>query len=129
MSNRSAAAVAQGLDLDVARIPICYACLSFVSSPLHSGDAARARSEARRVAPDIWDEGLAEPALAALRKAAAYRVPHAASALHEAQTSGGRSAVAREIVFRMATQMVERTGSPFGPDTSDLWAGAGWTRL
>jgi hypothetical protein len=127
--NDGAAAVADALDLEVSALPICYACLSFVSFPLDDGDIARARREARRVAPDIWDEGLAEPAFAALRKASADGVPHAAAALRDAEATGGRSAVARAIVFRLATQMVERTGSPLGPEATDGWAGAGWTRV
>jgi hypothetical protein len=129
MTPERADAIAAALELDVAETPICYACLSFVSFPLDSGDTAQARREARRVAPDIWDEGLAEPALDALRKAVAEGVLDADHALRDADAARGRSAVARAIVFRLAAQMVERTGSPFGPDTTAGWAGAAWSRV
>ena len=35
--------VAAQLDLDVGRLPICHACLSFVSLPLHDGDEREAK--------------------------------------------------------------------------------------
>jgi len=129
VNDERATAVAAALDLDVAETPICYACLSFVSFPLHDRDTVRARREATRIAPDIWEEGLEEPALGALRKAVAQGVSAADEALRDAERARGRSAVARAIVFRLATQMVERTGSPLGPDATAGWAGAGWTRV
>jgi hypothetical protein len=128
MTAKSDDAVAAVLDLDVATTPICYACLSFVSFPLHDGDEACARREARRVAPDIWNEGLEEPALEALRRAAATGVRNAEAALHDAQANGGRSGVARAIVFRLATQLAERSQSPFDGDATRAWAGTGWSR-
>jgi hypothetical protein len=128
VNDRSAAAVAEALDLDVAALPICYACLSFVALPLHEGDTGGARREARRVAPDIWEEGLKAPALDALRKAAAGEVAGAEAALRDAETKGGRGAAARSIVFRLATQLVARSASPFDVEATRGWAGTGWTR-
>jgi hypothetical protein len=128
LTNERADRVAAALDLDVAATPICYACLSFVSFPLHDGDTSRARREAPRGAPDIWDEGLEEPALDALRTAAAGGVADADVALVDARTNGGRSAVARSIVFRLATQLAERSASPLDFEATSGWAGTGWTR-
>jgi hypothetical protein len=53
---------------DVDRIGICQLCLLFVSEPLGEGDLRAAKRAARHMAPVLWDEGLAEPALAALRE-------------------------------------------------------------
>ena len=54
------------LDLDVDRIGICQACLSFVSCSLE--DPKEARHWTYQMTPFIWEEGLREPALAAVRK-------------------------------------------------------------
>jgi hypothetical protein len=97
-----------GLDLDVGHIGICHACLSFVSFPLDAGDERTARSEARTMTPVLWDEGLAGPALAAVRDAAAGGVAGAEAALADLEEKGGRSAVARAIVLRLAADLVEQ---------------------
>ncbi|HUJ92050.1 MAG TPA: hypothetical protein VLW05_05080 [Gaiellaceae bacterium] len=97
-----------GLDLDVGHIGICHACLSFVSFPLDAGDVRTARSEARTMTPVLWDEGLAGPALAAVRDAAAGGVAGAEAALADLEEKGGRSAVARAIVLRLAADLVEQ---------------------
>ena len=97
-----------GLDLDLGHIGICHACLSFVSLPLAAGDEREARSWARRMTPDLWEEGLAGPALAAVRDAAAGGVAGAEAALADLEEKGGRSAVARAIVLRLATELVEQ---------------------
>ena len=129
MTKELADHIAAALDLDVAEMPICYACLSFVSWPLHDERRAEARRAARRVAPDLWDEGLEQPALDALRCAADAGVPDAKLALLDAQTNRGRSAIAPAIVFRLATQLAERSEGPLDFDATKGWAGVGWTRL
>jgi hypothetical protein len=96
------------LDLDVDRIPICQACLSFVSIPLGQGEEREAKREARKMAPMIWEEGLAEPAVAAVRQARERGVPIAAEVLDELEQGGGRSAAAREIVLHLARQQEHR---------------------
>jgi hypothetical protein len=80
------------LDLDVDRIGICQACLSLVSTP---GDA-------RKMTPILWEEGLREPALAAVRKLGDE------SALADLETNGGRSKTARAIVLHLARRQDER---------------------
>ena len=100
--------LATALDLDVMSMGICHACLSFVSFPLADGDAARARSQARRMAPILWEEGLEEPALASLRQAHEAGVQDAEAALIDVELSGGRSAIVRSIVLRLAGDLARR---------------------
>src|SRR5829696_2896895 len=101
--------VAAHLDLDVGRLPICYACLSFVSFPLDRGDEREAISWARKMTPDIWHEGLGEPALEAVGRARDAGVMGAEAALADLDRAGGRSAVARAIVLRLAADLARRT--------------------
>jgi len=96
------------LDLDVDGVGICFACLSFVSFPLHAGDEREARRATRQMTPFIWEEGLAEPALESVRAARDRGVAEAGEALAELERSGGRSAVARAIVLRLAADLAER---------------------
>lgn len=90
------------LDLDCG---VCLACLSFVSVALDRGDPVEISRELRQMTPDLWEEGLADPALAAVRRARDRGVPDAEAALAE---RSGRSAVARAIVKRLAGQLVHR---------------------
>ena len=96
------------LDLDLDRTPVCLACLSFVSAGLCEGDVRDARSWARRLTPFIWEEGLADPALAAARKASDEGVALAGACLSDLEARGGRSVVARAIVLRLAAELAER---------------------
>jgi hypothetical protein len=96
------------LGLDVDRISICQLCLSFVSFPLDDGDDRTAKREARKMAPILWDEGLAEPVLSAVRRARDRGMPLAAEVLDELEQGGGRSAAAREIVLHLARQQAFR---------------------
>ena len=96
-------------DLDVDHIGICQACLSFVSMPLGDGDVKTAKREARTMTPILWEEGLAEPAVAAARRAAAQGVDGAALALIDLERNGGRSATARAIVLHLAAQQDRRS--------------------
>lgn len=89
-------------------IPICYACLSFVSLSLDRDDPGEARHWARRLAPDLWCEGLEEPALASVRRACARGEPHAAEALADLEERGGRSPVAWAIVLKLAAELSRR---------------------
>jgi hypothetical protein len=100
---------ADSLELDVERTPVCRACLSFVSMSLGDGDAREAKVWARRMTPDIWAEGLAEPALAAVRAACEAGLLHAEECLADLEERGGRSVVARAIVLRLAADLCELT--------------------
>ena len=89
-------------------IPICYACLSFVSVALDVGDPVEAARQARHMTPYLWAEGLAGPALAVVRQACERGVPHAREGLADLELRGGRSAVARAIVLRLAAELSRR---------------------
>jgi hypothetical protein len=94
------------LDLDVG---ICHACLSFVSFALDEGDPAEIARQLRCMTPDLWDDGLAEPALEAVRRACEFGVPDAEAALADLERRGGRSSVARSIVRRLAAELSRRS--------------------
>jgi hypothetical protein len=88
------------LGLDVDRLPICQACLSFVSMSLD--DPKEARHWSFQMTPHIWEEGLREPALEAVRRSGD------AAALADLEAKGGRSRTARAIVMELARQQDER---------------------
>jgi hypothetical protein len=88
------------LELDVDRLGICQACLSFVSGSLD--DPKEARRWTYEMTPFIWEEGLREPALAAVRRLGDE------AALADLETHGGRSKTARAIVMHLARQQDER---------------------
>jgi hypothetical protein len=96
------------LGLDVDRIPICQLCLTFVSIPLGRGDERAAQREARKMALDLWQEGLAQPALEAVRRARDRGVPLAAEVLDELEHDARRSHAAREIILHLARQQEVR---------------------
>ncbi|HVM56729.1 MAG TPA: hypothetical protein VMT74_04630, partial [Gaiellaceae bacterium] len=79
----------------------------FVSFPLGAGDEREARRQARTMTPNLWAEGLADPALAAVRAARAAGVAGAGEALADLERNGGRSAVARAIVLRLAAELAK----------------------
>lgn len=91
-----ARAVEVGLDA-----PICLACLSFVSMAFDEGDPRPVAREGRRIAPDLWDEGLGVAAIGAARRAARAGDRLAQAALDALEAEGGRSPVARALVERL----------------------------
>jgi hypothetical protein len=97
------------LEVDVGRTSICYACLCIVSFPLADGDERQAQSEARKMTPILWDEGLREYALAAVRHAVQAGVAEAEAAFADLELNGGHSAVARALVLRLADDLTRRT--------------------
>jgi hypothetical protein len=102
-------ALAARLDLDVNTVGICHACLSFVSFAIDDGEPAKIAGQTRSMTPVLWEEGLAEPALAALRRACREQIRDAEAALEELEDRGGRSGVARAIVRRLAADLTRRT--------------------
>lgn len=102
-----AAEVVDGLDLRLDSAGICLACLTFVAFPLDSGDERSARREARRLAPDLWAEGLELTAMLALENAKREGVERAEDAIEDVRRNGSRSAVVQAIVWRLAELMVE----------------------
>jgi hypothetical protein len=101
------------LDVDIHDIAICLACLSFVAVPIGRGDKLEAASWARRMAPDLWAEGLEQPVRLALRRAQEAAVPGAAEALADVQARGPRSVTVREIVLRLAADLDEHARGDF----------------
>jgi hypothetical protein len=108
LSIQRAGALVAGLDLDLEVAGVCHACLSFVSLAMDAGDAAAIERELRRMTPDLWEDGLAEPALAAVRRACELDVPDAEAALADLEQHAGRSVVARETVRRLAAELSRR---------------------
>jgi hypothetical protein len=107
LSQLRADALAARLDLDLS-VGVCPACLSFVSVALDGGDRREIARELRRVTRDLWQDGLEEPALAAVRRACELGVPDAEAALADLERDGGGSHVARSIVRRLAEELRRR---------------------
>ena len=108
-----ASAFAARLDLDVSSLGICHACLSFVSMALDSGDERAVRRELNRVAPDLWEEGLALPVRAALERARKRGDPDAETAIAHVERAGARSPVVKAIVRRLAEDLSRRVHEEF----------------
>ncbi len=108
-----ATALAARLDLDLDAIGICFACLSIVSMTLDSGDERSARREVKRMAPDLWEEGLALPVLAALERARRAGDDDARVAIAEIERLGARSPVVKAIVRRLAQELSARMRADF----------------
>jgi hypothetical protein len=105
LTEEEVAALVQLLELDLRRV--CPLCLAFVVDPLEHGDSDGAARALRRMTPEIWDDGLLDQALPAMRRLADGGVPHARDALAELERRGGRSRVARTIVRRLAVELAE----------------------
>src|SRR5262245_31927211 len=100
--------LAAALDLDVDRLPICLACLSFVSMAIDQGDERKIRGATVAMTPDLWAEGLELPAWTALEQARDRGVPLAAEGLADVAARGGRSRTARAIVRLLGEQLSAR---------------------
>src|ERR1043165_6787544 len=84
---------------------VCLACLGMVCMAMDSGNAAKIRGALRAMSPDLWMDGLAEPALAAVRAARGRGDPDAQAAREELERRGGRSTVAQAIVRHLAEKL------------------------
>jgi hypothetical protein len=104
-AQRAQAFVAQ-LELTLARV--CLLCLSFVSIPLDDGDEREVARQLRAMTPALWADGLDAQAFAAVRAACARGIRDGPAALADLESAGPRSAVAREIVRRLAFMLVTR---------------------
>lgn len=102
-----ATALVDQLELDVMTAGICLPCLTFVAFPLDSGDERKARREARKLAPVLWEEGLEPVVMRALEKAQRDGLPGASEAIEAVRRQGARSLVVEAIVWRLAEQLVE----------------------
>lgn len=95
------------LELDVMTSGVCLACLTFVAFPLDLGDEREARREARKLTPDLWEDGLELTVLVALETARRDGVTGAEEAIADVQRRGHRASVVEAIVWRLAEQLVE----------------------
>lgn len=95
------------LELDVMTSGICLPCLTFVAFPLDSGRDREARREARKLAPDLWEEGLELTTTLALETAKRDGVAGAEQAIEDVRRHGARSNVVEAIVWRLAQQLVD----------------------
>ncbi|MGH3071752.1 MAG: hypothetical protein ACRDNB_05690 [Gaiellaceae bacterium] len=94
-------------ELDVMTSGICLPCLTFVAFPLDSGRDREARREARKLAPDLWEEGLELTTVRALEAAKRDGVAGAEEAVEDVNRHGARAAVVEAIVWRLAEQLVD----------------------
>jgi hypothetical protein len=83
----------------------CLACLGVVCMEMDHGSPAKIRGALRAMSPELWADGLAEPALAAVRAAQDRGDPDAQAALEELEQRGGRSTVAQGIVRHLAEKL------------------------
>jgi hypothetical protein len=100
--------IAAALDLDLDDVPICLACLSFVTMAIDEGDERKIRRETNAMTPTLWEEGLAQPARLALGRAKQKGIPGAAAALSDVERHGARCAIARAIVRRLGEDLSAR---------------------
>jgi hypothetical protein len=107
LSKAKADAIVDRIQVRLDGSGVCLACLTFVAFPLDEGDEKNAASWTRRMTPDLWFDGLQEYALNVVRSARDSGVAGADVALVDLEQRGGRSAVARAIVRKLAGQMVE----------------------
>jgi hypothetical protein len=87
---------------------ICFACLGIVSIAIDGGNPSDIARELRRMTPDLWDDGLSEVAIQAVRRARDRAVTAADAALADLEERGGRSVVARAIVRKLAEELSRR---------------------
>lgn len=125
----SSRVLADRLGLDLFTSGVCLPCLTFVAFPLDSGDERTARWEARRLAPELWADGLEEATLEALERARADGVAGAAAATLEVRRDGARADLVGAIVWRLAEQMVQdirHGGAARQREPSGASARTGW---
>jgi hypothetical protein len=124
LTRAAAAELAARLDLNVHDTPICLACLSLVAVPIGSGDEAEAARWARRMAPDLWAEGLEQPVRLALRRARDVGLPNADAAILDVEARGPRSATVRAIVLRLGRDLDDHARGDFLKMGFQPWAAA-----
>lgn len=92
-------------EVPLGRTGVCLACLGVVSFAVKRGDPREIAGELRRMTPDLWADGLAGPALAAAIRARDAGAVHGERAVACLERNGGRSAVARALVHRLAEEL------------------------
>jgi hypothetical protein len=113
LTRETAAELAGRLELDVQDVPICLACLSFVSMAIRFGDERDVRREVNRMTPDLWAEGLEQPLRLALKRAVERGVPLARDAFSDLEARRGQSTVAKAVVRRLGQQLDDHARGDF----------------
>ena len=98
-------AAAFAAQLDVGLDGVCLACLSFVTGAIHDGDPKEVRRWVRRMAPDLWEDGLERTILDVLGLAVARGDPDAELWLAEVEQKGPRGLLVQAVVARLAEQL------------------------
>lgn len=129
MTTEAAADLAKQLDLDVHDLPICLACLSFVSMAIRGGDEAEIRREVDRMTLELWAEGLEQPLRLVLKRAVDADVPLARDALEDVDKRCGRSLVAKAVVRRLAQQLDDHARGDLLKMGFEPWPPKGGTML
>jgi hypothetical protein len=129
VTTQTAAALAERLELDVHDIPICLACLSFVSMAIRGGDEADIRYEVNRMTPELWAEGLEQPLRLALARAVEAEVPLAREALADLDGRRGRSLIAKAVVRRLGHQLDDHARGDFLKMGFEPWPPGGGAML
>jgi hypothetical protein len=105
LSQIRATALAQRLEIPFDGI--CLACLSFVTSAIHAGDARDVNTWVRRMTPDLWEDGLDEIVSEHLVRLCDREDPDALEAHADVERDGFRTAIARAIVLDLALRLAE----------------------
>jgi hypothetical protein len=129
LTSESAAELAERLELDVHDIPICLACLSFVSMAIRCGDEADVRREVSQMTPELWAEGLDQPLRLALRRAVELGVAFAREGLADVDARHGRSAIAKAVVRRLGQQLDDHAQGDFLKMGFEPWPPRGGAML
>jgi hypothetical protein len=87
---------------------ICLACLSFVTSAIHGGDARDVSTWVRRMTPDLWADGLDEIATEHLVRLCDREDADALEAHADVERAGSRTTIARAIVLDLALRLAEQ---------------------
>lgn len=109
MAENAITSLAARIEVDLSSSGVCPACLSFVSFALEEGDERRIAGQVRKMAPDLWEDGLGPVVRAALIRAAGSGDPGAAEALRDLGERGARSAIFQAVVRRLAGELAEES--------------------
>lgn len=108
LPRRRADRLAAQLRLTLESTRICLACLSMVAFALDDCNRHEIQGRLMQLTVPLWEEGLAEPALTAVREACGRGLPDAPAALADLERAGGRTPIARAIVLCLARQLRRR---------------------
>lgn len=100
-----AAELARRIRVDASSPGVCPMCLALVAYEVDHGDARSIAGCITSAAPLLWDEGLGEVVVEAVRELHSDAL--AEEALADLAQRGARSAIFRETVRRLATELAQ----------------------